>query len=144
MHIKLARRLLLVISALLPGALLHAEPLAVIVHPANHNPALTDVQVARIFLGKITIFPDESPATPVTIRDDEALRAEFELKVLGKNPVQLRAYWARQLFTGRGGPPESFPNWDALKKHVANTPGAVGFIPERQLDGSVRAVLLVK
>ena len=68
----------------------------------------------------------------------------FYKKVVGKSESQAKAYWSKQIFTGKGTPPEEVGGDDAVKAKIASTPSAVGYIDASAVDGSVKQVLLVQ
>lgn len=132
-----AMKHVLALSMLLGVGAACAEP-AVIVHPSNAA-ALDDDQIGKIFLGQTKTFPGGGEATPVDIKEG-ALREDFGNKVLKKNPAQLKALWARQIFTGGAKPPKELDSEDAVLKFVASTPGAIGYVDAGKVNGTVKAV----
>ena len=114
----------------------------VIVHPSN-GIALTPEQASNIFLGKTSSFPGDGPVTPVDMAEGNAVREEFHSKVTKKDVSQLKAYWSKQTFTGKGTPPKEMASAAEMKKFVASNPGAAGYIEKSALDGSVKAALSV-
>lgn len=113
---------------------------AVIVNPANGNAQLNADQVQQLFLGKSKSFPDGSPATPLDQTDGNATRNSFYDQVVQKNGSQLKAYWSKLVFTGKGTPPKEVGDDNAVKQQVATTPGAIGYIDSSKLDATVKAV----
>ncbi|MDT8999534.1 phosphate ABC transporter substrate-binding protein [Paucibacter sp. APW11] len=116
----------------------HADAV-VIVHPSNSS-SLDDEQITKIFLGQTKTFAGGSEATPVDLKEGSALREDFGNKVLKKNPSQLKALWARQIFTGGAKPPKELDGEDAVLKFVASTPGAIGYVDAGKVNGTVKAV----
>lgn len=102
--------------------------------------SLTVAQVADIFLGRMSRFPNGTPAVPVDLSDGSAERDEFYVKVAGKTPAQVKAYWSKIIFTGRGQPPKAVPNDFDVKKYVAANPDAIGYIEEKMVDDTVRVL----
>lgn len=103
--------------------------------------ALSKNQVADIFLGRASRFPDGEQALPIDQAEGSAARDEFYTKFAGKSAAQLKAHWAKIIFTGRGRPPEEVPNSVEMKKLVINNPRAIGYIEKNMVDGSVRVLL---
>ena len=101
---------------------------------------LTKTQLADIFLGKASRFPDGTQAVPVDQVEDAPARAEFYLKLAGRSAPQMKAYWAKIIFTGRGQHPQEVRSSAELKKRIAQDPAAIGYIDESLLDDSVRVV----
>lgn len=120
-----------------------AAGLAVIVNPRNPVASLTADQVTQIFLGKSSSFPGGGAATPLNLPEGVALRDEFHFKVTDKNPGQVKAYWAKQLFSGKSSPPRELDSVAEVMKAVASDRAAIGYIDDGALDGSVKSVLTV-
>ena len=101
---------------------------------------LNEAQVIDIFLGRVSRFPDGTPATPVDQVEGSAERNEFYEKVAGKTPAQLKAYWAKVIFTGRGQPPKTVSDSVELKKLIGTNPTTIGYLDEKWVDASVRVL----
>ena len=54
--------------------------------------------------------------------------------------VQLKAYWSRIIFTGRGKPPKAVANGVELRKLIAADIQKIGYIEHELVDDSVRVV----
>src|SRR5580692_9895378 len=63
---------------------------------------LSKNQVMDIFLGKRTSFPDGSSAVPIDQTEGSAVRDEFYSRIAGMSPAQVKAFWSKIIFTGRG------------------------------------------
>ncbi|MBZ9611401.1 phosphate ABC transporter substrate-binding protein [Rheinheimera maricola] len=129
------------IFALLVMALsisVHAE-ISVIVNPGNANAVSTD-DLNRLFLGRTSSFADGSKATPLNLAEGQASRDEFDSKVLSRSSAQLKAYWSKLVFTGKGTPPKELADDAAVKAAVAADTTAIGYISSGSVDGSVKVV----
>lgn len=113
--------------------------IAVIVNPANGND-LSDKQISRAFLGKLKSFADGQSIKAVNAKSANPTRAEFEKNVLSKSSAQVKAYWSKQLFTGKGTPPDELASDAEILSFVASTPNAIGYIDASKLDGSVKVI----
>lgn len=103
--------------------------------------ALDKSQVADLFLGKASRFPDGVQAVPIDQAEGLAVRDEFYEKVLGRTAAQMKAYWSKIIFTGRGQPPPTVSNDIEMKKRISENPTAIGYIDRSLVDNSVRVVL---
>ncbi len=130
---------LLIALTLFIGALAQAE-VAVIVSASNGNGSLDKDTIERIFLGKTSSFPDGSQAIPVDQNEGSAAREAFNDKVLGKSSSQLKAYWSRLIFTGKGTPPKESGSDADVVSLVAKNPNLVGYVDAAAVDGSVKVV----
>jgi hypothetical protein len=102
--------------------------------------ALDKSQVADLFLGKTNRFPNGIQAIPIDQAEGLAVRDEFYDKVLGRTAAQMKAYWSKIIFTGRGQPPASVSNGSEMKKRISENPAAIGYIDRSLVDNSVRIV----
>ena len=66
------------------------------------------------------------------------------MKLLGKSPAQMRAYWSKIIFTGRGLPPREIASGQMMKKKVAGNPSFVGYLSKEMRDSSVKTVMVVE
>lgn len=102
--------------------------------------SLDAAQVADIFLGKTSRFPDGSIALPVDQGEESPLREKFYAQFAGKSPAQVKAYWSKIIFTGRGQPPRQAADSTEVKRIVSDNPHAIGYIDASQVDSSVRVL----
>ena len=102
---------------------------------------LSRSQLADIFLGKASRFPNGVPAVPIDQADGSVARDEFYAKLDGKSASQLKAYWSKIIFTGRGQPPPVVANSNEMKRRLIGNPAAIGYIETNQVDDTVRVVL---
>ena len=117
-----------------------AEDVVAVVSSKNSVTSLTTAQVADIFLGKSSRFPDGSQAMPIDQPEDSPARDRFYAQVTGKSAAQVKAYWSKIIFTGRGQPPVQASNGAEVKKMIAQNPSAIGYIEPALVDDSVRVV----
>ena len=114
----------------------------VVVSAKNPCGQLTAAQVSDIFLGTTTSFPGGGQVVPVD-QGDGAVREEFYGKAVGKSSAQVKAYWSKIIFTGKGRPPKEVGDSLAVRKLVADSPGLIGYIERSAVDASVKVVLAV-
>ncbi len=127
------------VSAMLAQPVL--ADIAVVVSAKSPVGNLTSEQVSQIFLGKTSSFPGGQPALPIDQAEGQAARDEFYSKITGKSASQVKAYWSKLIFTGKGQPPREVPNSAEVKKLVANNPNTIAYIDKGSVDSSVKVVL---
>ena len=131
-------KLLTVFAALIFSTSLWAE-VEVIVHPSNAV-ALTKDDISRIFLGKTRGFPGGKEAIAISMSKGDAAFDEFTQNVLGKSTKQLKAYWAKMVFTGKGTPPKEIGSSAELSGLIASNPNLIGFVPAGSAGAGVKVV----
>jgi ABC-type phosphate transport system substrate-binding protein len=107
---------------------------------ASNNTTLDDDTISNLFLGQARSFAGGTEATPVNQAAGSNAAQEFSTKFLKKTPPQLRAFWAKQVFTGGSKPPKELDGDEAVMKFVASTPGAIGYVETTKLIAGVKAV----
>ncbi len=139
----MTRRLLGVIAALAlfaAAAGARAEDVVPVVSAKSAITSLKAAQVADIFLGKTNRFPDGTPAVPIDLSEEAPERERFYSQYTGKSPAQVKAYWSKIIFTGRGQPPRQAASGREMRKLVAENPNAIGYIDPSLVDSSVRVL----
>jgi ABC-type phosphate transport system substrate-binding protein len=103
---------------------------------------LSKTQLTNIFLGKTNRFPDGSSAVPIDQAEGSRARDEFYEQIAEKSAAQVKAYWSRVIFTGRGQPPKTVPDSIAMMKLISANPAAIGYIDAKLVDDTLRVVTL--
>jgi ABC-type phosphate transport system substrate-binding protein len=105
---------------------------------------LSKSQLVAIFLGKATRFPDGSQAVPIDQSEGTAARDEFYATVAGRSGAQMKAYWSRIIFTGRGQPPRAVANGSEAKKVVVANPNTIAYVEPKLVDDTLRVVTVTQ
>ncbi|NOX75844.1 MAG: phosphate ABC transporter substrate-binding protein [Gammaproteobacteria bacterium] len=112
----------------------------VVVNPDNPV-ALTAKDIKRIFLGKMKSFPGSgNTIQAVNHSSKSAVRKRFDKKALGKSPKQIKAYWSRLMFSGKGNPLKEVENDAKIIELVAENPSVIGYIDSSSKTGNVKVV----
>lgn len=137
---KKLKNTLLLVSGLM---LSHAAIAQVVVVAGAQSSAstLTSEQVSALFLGKSDQLPGAGAVVLVDQPESAAVREQFYAKVTGKSAAQVKAAWARLVFSGKAALPKEVPNSNDVKKFVASNPKAIGYIEKSAVDSSVKVLL---
>jgi ABC-type phosphate transport system substrate-binding protein len=109
--------------------------------PISH---LSREQVADIYLGRVTTLPGGTSAIPLDLPASSPEREAFYNLITGKSAAQIKIYWARMSFTGKGIPPKLIPSSAQIKKFTNSKPGAIGYLDEDAVDASVKVLCSLK
>jgi len=112
-----------------------AADIVVVGHPSA-APMSKD-QVSDVFLGKNTAL------NPVDQPEAAGIRSEFYKRAVGRDPSQMKATWARLVFSGKAQAPKEMADAAAVKKAVAADPKSVGYIEKAAVDASVKVLATV-
>jgi ABC-type phosphate transport system substrate-binding protein len=106
--------------------------------------SLSEQMIGDLYLGKAVQLASGKRIQVVDLPNGHPAREEFYRRVLGRDPAQIRAYWAKRIFTGKGTPPEIRPDERAVIKWVSEAPGRIGYVRSEALYDSDVKVLLRK
>ncbi len=132
---KLYVRSVLCVGLLLAASASQAQ-IAVIMGPSA-APITKDV-LASTYLGK------RFELKPIDMPEGDALREQFYKKATDRDQAQVKAVWARVIFTGKGQSPLMLPDAASIKKAVGTDPKAIGYIDKSAVDSSVKVVLMLE
>lgn len=124
------------------GAVDAASEVVLVVSPQAHISSLTAEQVTDIFLGKTATFPNGVRVIPIDQEEGTLEREAFYKEYIGKTAAQLRIYWSKIVFTGKGYPPTEVAPPDRVKRVVRDNPNYIGYINRRDVDGSVKVIVV--
>ncbi len=143
----LTKKSIQTMAGILAALLVNAPAVAgvvVIVNPSANVSEITPKQAKSLFLGKAKKLPDGEKAKVVDQSKSSASREVFLKKVLKKSEKKLKAYWSKQVFSGKASPPKQLDDDAAVKSYVSSTAGAIGYIDSASLDDSVKPVLTIE
>ena len=116
---------------------------AIVAHPSNSVSGIRADDAQRIFLGKSGEFANGRRAAPVDQTPGTASRTKFMKTVIQKSEDELKGYWSKLMFSGKGQPPREVGDDAAVKAWVASNPDAIGYIDGKFVDGSVKVLFII-
>jgi hypothetical protein len=117
------------------STLASAQSIWVVAHQDAPAADLSRRQVADLFLGRLQGLP----LTPFD-QAEAGLRESFYRAVAGLYPHSVRAYWAKQVFTGRGRPPAMLSASETERKLRENR-ACVTYVPAGSLPAGSRVLM---
>jgi len=114
--------------------------LRVVVNKENRVASISADDLARIYLGKKTLWDSGSRIVPAMPEEESPAGEAFLSITLQKSVSQFRAYWKRLLFSGGGAVPKVFRTSGQILDLVARQPGAIGIVEASAVDDRVRVL----
>ena len=130
-------------SAVMISSSVYAE-VAIVVNKDRTEDSISLQDTKRIFLGKMSSLPSGGRTIAVDQAEGTGARAGFSEKGLGKSESQLKSYWSKKIFSGKGAPPPVMGSDVEIKTWLAENPEGLGYIDSGTVDSSVKVLLLVK
>ncbi len=114
---------------------------AIVANKSITSNSVTIKQAKKIFLGKTKSMPGGGVVKLADLPTGNPVRKELYRTIVKKKESQLKAYWAKKSFTGKGFPPKLFDSEDELMEWVAQTKGAIGYVSIGAVNDSVKVLL---
>ena len=130
--------LLLVLALLAPALAGERDRLAVIVN-RERRAELSVEDLAQIYLRRKRFWEDGAPVVPLNLPSASPLREQFSRLVLRETETRLADHWNRLYFRGIL-PPATLVSTESVRRYVASDPNAIGYVPDSEVDGSVRVL----
>ena len=134
---KLFKQCLAALIILLPLQVM-AE-VVVVVGKDSPISSLSESQLRQLYLegsGRIGGISVKALDLP----EDNRARKDFYQEAVGKTPAQMKSYWARMIFTGRGAPPRIVSGNRAMQVMLDNNPEMVGYLPANQVGDKLKVL----
>jgi ABC-type phosphate transport system substrate-binding protein len=112
---------------------------AIIVNSGNSS-EISDNDIKRMFLGKNKTFSNGESVKAINLKSGNAIRENFEKKVLGKSSSQVKAYWSKLIFSGKAKPLKEGASDSEVLSWVSSTPNAISYIDASKVDDSVKVI----
>lgn len=112
---------------------------AVIVNPTNDS-AMTSDDIAKLYLGKTKKFTNGQSAIPLDRTEGTDIRVKFLESTVSKDESQMKSYWSRLIFTGKGVPPKVVETDAEVKELVSRNPDTIGYIDSSSVDDTVKVI----
>jgi hypothetical protein len=128
----------LMLGAIALAAAAQANAGAVVVASGSKASAMDAGAAKRVFLGREASVG--GAPVQVIYQKGGATRAAFDKAVLGKAGAELTTYWSRLIFTGKAKAPVEVGSDAEVKARLAGNPGAIGYISDAAVDGSVKVL----
>ncbi len=120
----------------------YADEVVLIVNPANPLSDISLKEAKNIYLGKSRFFPGGGRVIPADQPEKSDVKTMFYDVIIGRSKSQLKSYWSKRIFTGKGVPPTVKKDDKAMLAWVAEQPQALGYVFRRSVNASVKVLNL--
>jgi ABC-type phosphate transport system substrate-binding protein len=127
----LAGAALTFVALLIPAPMSAQSGFRVVVHPDNPADSMTASELSRLFLKKVTAWPDGRRVEPVDQREGSGVRAAFSEAIHDREVTAIKAYWNKVIFSGRGLPPPELSGDQDVLDYVRSHPRSLGYVSPR-------------
>jgi len=117
-----------------------AEDIVVIINPKNEA-KLSKELVMSYYMGDAKAWTGGVPVRLLDLPPDSSTRAAFDKLALGKSTQQMKDIWMKNATSGKAEPPKEMDSDAEVKKAVASSRMAMGYIKASSVDDTVKVAL---
>ncbi|PCJ16619.1 MAG: phosphate ABC transporter substrate-binding protein [Gammaproteobacteria bacterium] len=118
--------------------------IAIIVHRDSPLANATPEEISKIFLAKTKTFPNGQKIKLLDLEEGDETRDKFYKAVANKTPSQVKAYWSRLIFTGKGQPPQVLIDSEEIIEAIEEDPNGIGYVDPEAITDSVKVILTIQ
>jgi ABC-type phosphate transport system substrate-binding protein len=116
------------------------DTIVVVVHKDNSMEDISAATLRKIYLGKITIFPN---GKRVVLGEVDKSSETFYRILMNKTPMNIRKYWISVVFSGgMATPPVELKKSEEIREFIQNNPGAILFSTPAVVDSSMKILTI--
>lgn len=119
-----------------------AAQVAVIAHRSVPADGIERGQLLDFYTGDARAWANGQPVVAVDLATRSEVREAF-YRYLGKTSSRMRSIWLKRKLAGEGDPPLAMQTEEALVARVGSTPGAIGFVSQSKVTGSVKILAVI-
>ncbi|WP_339881915.1 hypothetical protein [Vreelandella maris] len=132
--------LMLLVMLTCTNAIAREAPLFLVANPDVATRWLNRDTTRAIFAMRQRTWPDGQAVRVYVLNNSDPVHARFTKEKLAVYPHQLQLAWDRMVFSGTGQAPNRVADQAEMLKHVATTPGAIGYLEREYLDDSIQVI----
>ncbi|MBL4608291.1 MAG: hypothetical protein JKY01_10765 [Pseudomonadales bacterium] len=119
-----------------------AAEIMVVAHSKSDIASVDQATLKKLFLGKTSKIGGMK-VRAVNLPDSNALKLEFDEKVVNKNPNKMKAYWANRIFTGKGKPLDQVSSEENMIIWLAENKNGIGYVSADSVNSKLKVLLTI-
>lgn len=130
---------LLAVGSISPSVAGQSPPaprFAIVVGKDNPVDEMSFADLKRLYKGEFVNDRAGNKLIPLALPARSPDRVAFDELVLAMAPSEVANYWVDRKIRGLSGAPKSVESPDLLMRILARLPSSVGYVPEKQAQGS--------
>ncbi|MEP6729720.1 MAG: hypothetical protein ABJE10_03735 [bacterium] len=139
---RLAAALCFGMLAGLPRLAIAQDRVVLIVNAANPVATITRDELSKMFLLRLTRWPNGQHVQPVDGNEMSPVRRHFSDTVLRMDVPSVKSFWQEIVFSGRGTPPPERVSEIEIIGFVKKNPGAIGYVSSITPVDGVKVITL--
>ncbi|MCB0281240.1 MAG: hypothetical protein H6627_09325 [Calditrichae bacterium] len=117
--------------------------IAVIANKSVPVDTISKVELLDFYIGDIKEWNDNRPVVLVDFSTATDTKSNF-YKFIGRRSSRIKSIWIKKMLSGEGDPPIFLENTDEMIRKIAKTPGAIGYADLKEINKTVKVLLVIK
>lgn len=117
--------------------------IAVVVGKSSAVATIDAAELERVFTGKSKSLGG-SEVEPINQAENSSTTEEFNRLALNKSNSQVKAYWSKLVFTGKGQIPKAVNSDAEMIATLKNDPKAIGYVDAAAVSSDVKVLMTLK
>jgi ABC-type phosphate transport system substrate-binding protein len=131
-----------IIAILLFASMNAYAQVAVIANKSVSDASISSSKVESVYMLKDKTWSDGKGVILFTLKSDNGTVEKF-FSSFGKSSSDMKKLWMKAQLTGEGMAPEALGSEDEVVNKVASTPGAIGYVDAKKVNGNVKVLLTI-
>jgi len=125
---RTAAILILTVAAWAVPSVVAGQEFKVVINEANSTTVIDRDGLSKCFMKQASKWISGHTVVPVDQAPSSEIRKVFSTKIHGRDVSKIQKYWQRQIYSGRGVPPQELSSDKEVLAFVRSNPGAVGYV----------------
>ncbi len=138
------RRIFFTLTIFLLAAVTANADIVVVASKKSPVDSLDKKTIKKLWLGKARKAPGVGKVTILDQPEGSAIRRKFYRHVTNKNSSQVKAYWAKIIFTGKAFPPKAVSSDSEALELVRASDNTIAYIDSSAVDNTVKILFTIK
>ena len=137
------KKWLLFLLLLLAGPTAAGAQVAVVAHKSVPTDDIDMRRLLDIYSLEETRWQDGTRIVPFDLKGKNGLKEQF-YGFIGRRPEDMKRIWLRLILSGEGRSPTLLKSSEAVLAQVAETPGAIGYVPLTAVTDEVKVIATIQ
>lgn len=132
----------LIISILVGFVIQSNAQIAVIANKSVPVDTISKEELLDFYIGDIKEWKNNQPVVLVDFSITTETKSNF-YKFIGRRSSRIKSIWIKKMLSGEGDPPVFLQTTSEVLKKIAGTRGAIGYIDIKDINKTVKILLVI-
>lgn len=141
---KMIKALITIILLIVIRSFAGGDAVYIIINKSVASQEVSVDQLRQLFLNQASLTVDGHSLEPLDAPESSNSRKAFYEKVIHQSAIQLKSYWARMIFTGKGFPPATTSTESEVETSIAHDQNKIGYLSYKPKNPDLKILKVVE